>query len=164
MDKSYFLEVAEYNIWANNIVMSWLKDISSDQWSQPVVSSFGNLEATTLHIAAAESIWLDRLRKYDSPVWLPHVMNPGKEETLELWTKASKELRDFIQDFDENDLNEQLYFKRINGESSSMSNLHIFAHVFNHSTYHRGQLLTLLRQVGYEKVTGTDMLLFFRKN
>jgi len=39
----------------------------------------------------------------------------------------------------------------------------ILSHVFNHSTYHRGQLVTLFRQVGFTDVTSTDLLLYYRK-
>ena len=36
-------------------------------------------------------------------------------------------------------------------------------HIFNHATYHRGQLVTMLRQLGVEKIPGTDFVLFCRK-
>ncbi len=163
MDKSYFLEIAHYNIWANHIVHNWLHEISDEQWSQKIVSSFDSIGATALHLAGAERIWLDRLRAVEKPVWLPNKMQPVRTETLGEWSRASEGLIDFISNVDPSTLEEILSFKRINGDPVQMKIYHVFAHVFNHSTYHRGQLLMMLRQVGYEKVSGTDMLVYFRK-
>ncbi len=162
MNKSYFLELADYNIWANEITQKWLKAITTAQWSAPIVSSFGNIEATALHIAAAETIWLERLLQVKSPVWLSYQTNPNRDETLRIWSSASLNIKSFIQDLDENNLQTNLNFRRRNGEENSMKIYQILAHVFNHSTYHRGQILTMLRQLGFNEVSGTDMLLFFQ--
>lgn len=163
MTLQYFQELANYNIWANDINIDWLESITEEQWNQPVVSSFGSIGATVLHIAGAERIWHDRVIKAESPVWLPNVFKGNKHETLELWKMNSLNLKVFLEKFDADQMNTPLTFKRINGESYEMLHYHVFAHVFNHSTYHRGQILLMLRQVGYEQVSSTDMLGFFRK-
>ena len=36
-------------------------------------------------------------------------------------------------------------------------------HVFNHGTYHRGQLVTILRELGVEKIPQTDFIVWSRK-
>lgn len=162
MNKSYFSELADYNIWANEIIQNWLKAITIAQWSAPIVSSFGNIEATALHIAAAETIWLERLLQVKSPVWLSYQTNPNRDETVRIWTGASLNLKTYVHDMDESHLQTMLNFKRRNGEENSMKIYQILAHVFNHSTYHRGQILTMLRQLGFNEVSGTDMLLFFQ--
>jgi uncharacterized damage-inducible protein DinB len=163
MTKQYFIEVAEYNIWANNIVLSWLNNINDEQWSKHVESSFNSIAETVLHIAGAETIWLDRLNKLESPVWLPSVFKGTKDETIELWQKSSAGLKKAVEVFDQSRMMEKLAFKRINGDKYEMPHYQVFAHVFNHSTYHRGQLVTMLRQVGFTNVGSTDMLGFFRK-
>ncbi|WP_430270522.1 DinB family protein, partial [Pseudoalteromonas piscicida] len=43
MNKNYFLELAEYNIWANQTVSGWLEQISEEQWTMPLVSSFNSV-------------------------------------------------------------------------------------------------------------------------
>jgi uncharacterized damage-inducible protein DinB len=35
--------------------------------------------------------------------------------------------------------------------------------VMNHGTYHRGQIVNMLRQVGQQKIPGTDFILWCRK-
>jgi uncharacterized damage-inducible protein DinB len=163
MTKQYFLELAQYNIWANYIVHGWFEKINDEQWEQPVVSSFESIAATALHIAGAETIWLDRLNKAVSPVWLPAVFKGNKKDIMDLWKKASVGLKAFVENFDEAALTGVLSFKRINGEAYTMAYYQVFTHIFNHSSYHRGQLVTLLRQVGFTHVGSTDLLGFFRK-
>ena len=163
MTKNYFIQLADYNIWANNIVHSWFEKITDEQWEQLVISSFDSIEATALHIAGAETIWLDRLNQVQVPVWLPSLFKGTKNDILDLWKKSSQNLKSFIENFDETKLQVNLSFKRLNGDAYEMPYYQLFAHVFNHSTYHRGQIVTLLRQVGFTDVSSTDMSGFFRK-
>lgn len=162
MTKNYFIELAGYNIWANGIACAWFEKISDTQWTQYITSSFNSIEATILHIAGAEQIWLDRMNKVDNPVWLPSVFKGSKDQHIALWKKCSEGLKNFVAGLDENHLNINLDFKRLNGDAYSMPYYQVLAHVFNHSTYHRGQLVTLLRQVGFTDVQATDLLGFYK--
>lgn len=162
MTKQYFIELADFNVWANNIVHSWLDTVTDEQWEKPIVSSFNSIGETVLHIAGAEITWLDRLKNVSAPIWLPQVFKGSKEELLEIWKKASTDLKVFVENFDDKDLDQPMIFKRLNGEENRMPYYQVFAHVFNHSTYHRGQLVTMLRQAGYTEVRSTDMLMYFR--
>ncbi len=162
MTISYFQELADYNIWANTIVAQWLDKITEGQWSMPITSSFGSIAITTVHIASAEKIWLDRLMKVKSPIWLQSGYVGTKLETIELLLQGSQNLKSFLSTKDSTDLNKIFEFKRINGEPYAMLYYQALAHVFNHSTYHRGQILTMLRQVGFDQVGSTDMLGYFR--
>jgi uncharacterized damage-inducible protein DinB len=161
--KKYFIELAGYNIWANDIVHSWLNRIDEQQWEQPLVSSFESIAATALHIAGAETIWLERLKDVKQPTWLPGVFKGNKKELLDLWKSASKNLEIFIDGFDEKKLEDIFTYRRINGQVFQIQYKKVFAHILNHSSYHRGQLVTLLRQVGFTDLGSTDLTTFYLK-
>jgi uncharacterized damage-inducible protein DinB len=72
-------------------------------------------------------------------------------------------LKKFVEGYNEDALMDKLVFRRINGDRYEMPHYQVFAHIFNHSTYHRGQLVTMLRQVGFTDVGSTDKLGFYRK-
>jgi uncharacterized damage-inducible protein DinB len=163
MTQKYFLQLADYNVWANDIVHSWFDKISDEQWNQPLVSSFETIEATALHVAGSETIWLDRLNKVGSPIWLPAVFKGSKNEIINLWKKTSADLKVFVENLDETKMESILRFTRLNGITYEMPHYQVLAHVFNHSSYHRGQLVTLLRQVGFTDVSSTDLSGFFSK-
>lgn len=163
MTKQYFQELAAYNLWANNIVCNWLEQINDEQWTREIISSFNSIQETVLHVISAEKAWLERFKKNPNIVWLQNDFKGTKDEHIQLWKATSTELKSFIYAFDENDLNTNLDFKRLNGEAYSMPYYQLFAHVVNHATYHRGQLVTMLRQAGFNGVGSTDLLGAYRK-
>lgn len=163
MTLSYFIELADYNIWANREAIQWLENITPAQWSQPIVSSFGSIEATVIHLAGAEKLWRERLVNIHPATLLPGDLNISKTELLDLWRTASVQLKDAVLQLVPNQMQSIMAFKRLNGEPVEMEYYHALAHIFNHSTYHRGQLLTLLKQAGHQDISSTDMLVYFRK-
>ena len=161
MTKDHFTILADYNVWANDIVHSWFDAISVEQWTQNIVSSFPSLAETALHTAGAETVWLDRLCQTDEPRQLKAFVNGNKSEVQDLWRKSSLGLKSFVENFDERKLTEDLSFKRGDGKTYSLEYFQILSHVFNHSTYHRGQIVTMLRQVGYTNLKSLDLSTYF---
>ena len=162
MTKDYFKEAAEYNLWANTIICGWLEQINDEQWTKEIISSFNTIQETVLHIISAEKAWVQRFKKQPFE-WLQTTYKGSKEEHIKLWKENSAELKAFVDAFDENDLDKNLDFKRLNGDAYSMPYYQLFAHVVNHATYHRGQLVTMLRQAGFEGISSTDLLGVYRK-
>jgi len=162
MTKAYLQELGDFNLWANGIVCNWLEQINDAQWTMEITSSFNSIQETVLHVISAENAWLQRFKK-EPFEWLQSTYKGTKEEHIKLWLQTSTDLKIFIDGFNENDLSTMLDFKRLNGEAYSMPYYQLFAHVVNHATYHRGQLVTMLRQAGFTGVTSTDLLGFYRK-
>ncbi|MBK8701434.1 MAG: DinB family protein [Saprospiraceae bacterium] len=163
MNIAYFQELSAYNVWANQLVCGWLKQLTAGQWTQPIISSFGSIADTTIHIAGAEKIWLDRLNQVENPIWLPAVFKGSQAEALSLWQQASVELTAFVRHMEDHKLNTAMSFRRINGDVNELSHYQVLAHVFNHTTHHRGQLITMLRQLGFTAVSSTDVLRFYNE-
>jgi uncharacterized damage-inducible protein DinB len=163
MAKQYFKELAEFNLWANNIVCNWLEEITDEQWTRQLASSFNSIQQTVLHIISAEKAWQGRFKKNPNVVFLQSNYKGSKNEHIALWKESSEGLKTFIENFDEKELNVNLDFKRLNGDAFSMPYYQLLAHVINHATYHRGQLVTMLREVGFTNVQSTDLLNFYRK-
>jgi uncharacterized damage-inducible protein DinB len=163
MTKEYFTDLAKYNRWANEKIISWCQAIDDEQWNQEIVSSFPRIAATVLHIVGAEQIWAERLQNVKNPDWLPSTFIGDKDDTIAAWRKSSDLLIQFTEIMHPERLLENQYYKRINGEEFTQPVYEILSHVFNHSTYHRGQIVTMLRQVGFEDVSSTDLLNYYRK-
>ncbi len=163
MTKTYLLELADYNIWANDKLTDWLSQISLEQFEQPLVGSFKNIHETTLHIVSAEQIWYQRLQNV-TPEWLASNFQGDKYMMLEIWKRKSSNLKQYIVDSSEEELMEKFAFSTRDGTPFYMERYKALAHVFNHSTFHRGQLITLLRQVGFTGISTTDLINYYREN
>ncbi len=161
MDLKYFKGLMAYNAWANTKMLSWLHSISESQWNQTIESSFPNIRETVLHILGAEYIWLQRLCEVNETVWVPAVFDGSNTELMEALENASADLERFLETFAIENLWNTVYFKRINGENQSLKNFEIFAHVVNHSSYHRGQVVTMLSQVGFKDISSLDLMTFY---
>ena len=160
MNKSYFLELAQYNIWANQKMTHWLSQISEEQWSQKLVGSFESIEATAIHTAGAEKVWWERLNNQTQP-FLNLTFKGDKNDLVEIWKNASENLKNYVSEISEEGLQETFAYKNLKGEAFSRVRYQAIAHVFNHSTYHRGQLVNYLRQVGFTDVNTTDLIYFY---
>lgn len=160
MNKNYFIELAQYNIWANQKMINWLSQISEEQWSQKLIGSFDSIEATAIHTAGAEKVWLERLNNQAQP-FLNLSFKGNKNDLIEIWKNASENLKNYVSEISEEELQEIFSYKNLKGEPLSRVKYQVIAHVFNHSTYHRGQLVNYLRQVGFTNVETTDLIYFY---
>jgi uncharacterized damage-inducible protein DinB len=159
--KDYFIELAEFSRWADDRVMSWLSQITEETWNQEAVSSFGSIRDTAVHIVSAQNIWLDFWTKAQQPTYLSSEFTGSRAELIDIWTRTSTALNDFIKRYPAADYSTAIQVRKPNGEMNTMEFRKTFPHMINHSTYHRGQLVTLLRQAGFLNLSNTDLFTFY---
>ena len=157
MLKAYFTDLSAYNSWANYKAMDWLCQIDDEQWERANVSSFSSVKKTAVHLASAEKIWIDFWTAVKNPVYLSSEFAGTRDELIDIWSAASKGLDSFIQRHPEEDYMRSVIFVYPNGKTGQMPYYQTFAHIINHSTYHRGQLVTLMRQAGYNQFSSIDL-------
>lgn len=161
MNKSYFTAIADYNAWVSSIAISWLKQISEEQWQQEINSSFSSVRLTTLHMVSAEKVWLDFWKGIPQPTFLSATFTGTKQDLISIWKQASEEVKQYMASCSEQDYQRSVRFGWA-GQSWELEFWQTVAHFNNHATYHRGQLVTLLRQVGFSSFSNTDMATYFR--
>ena len=162
MIENYFTELSAFNLSTTNTVCSWLEKISDEQWNASVISSFGSIQETVLHVISAENAWVERFHKKENVVRFEDEFQGTREEHIALWKNSSEQFKNFVTSFDETKLNDEFSFKRFNGAPSSAKYYQAFAHAINHATYHRGQIVTMLRQVGFAGLQSTDLIGYYR--
>ncbi len=161
ISKEYLKALADYNIWTDNIIMEWLDQIDDRQWEQPVVSSFSSIKQTVLHMVSAKKIWIDFWTNVPDPAYLSAGFKGTKNELIGIWKKASVDLKNFMETFPEENYQQPITFKYPKGGEGRMAFWQTFPHFINHATYHRGQLVTMLRQAGFTGFTSTDLATYF---
>ena len=86
----------------------------------------------------------------------------GTPDDPEAQWEIDAEMMDFIIQFPESDLEKSMAYTTTQGKSHINLFQHMFTHLLNHSTYHRGQLASLLRQAGAVP-NATDLILYYRQ-
>jgi uncharacterized damage-inducible protein DinB len=145
-----------YTAWANERVFEAAEALAPPDAVRPVGGSFPSVRDTLAHIAAADWIWLCRWTG-ESPRGWPTWANGSIGEIREEWRRIQAGRLDFIGGLVDADLEREISFTRINGESDRASIGFLLQHVVNHSTYHRGQVASQLRLLGVTPPS-TDLL------
>jgi uncharacterized damage-inducible protein DinB len=152
----------EFNAWANRRMLGAVAAVRPEEFLRPLGSSFGSLRDTTAHIYGAEWIWLERFQGR-SPASLPDAAEFQDVASLrEKWTELEARLHKFVGSLTQEDLNRALEYKTLKFGVYSNPLWQSMQHVVNHGTYHRGQVTTLLRQLGAQTVL-TDLMHYYRE-
>jgi uncharacterized damage-inducible protein DinB len=150
-----------YTEWANERILESIRGLSEDQLTRTLESSFPTIRATMAHIVMAEWVWLQRWKGV-SPTAVPEWARDAALETIEENLHAIEaERAALIASLDDDALQRELSYRKIDGTPHVHRIGDLMLHVANHSTYHRGQLTTMLRQVG-AKPPSTDLIVYLR--
>ncbi len=151
-----------YNKWANERLLTASAALSEEQLTRDLRSSFPSVLATLTHILQAEWVWLERWTG-NSPTGFPDAGNLGDTAALrQKWEEIEGRRQEFFAGLTDERLKEELRYRTIHGDEFRAPLWQLLRHVANHSTYHRGQVTTLLRQLGASPPS-TDLVLFHRE-
>ena len=162
--KEIILNYTHYNLWANRLISEVLLRVPDEQARQEMGGSFSSLQKTAEHVWVAECIWLQRLHMVEQ-VMVPSQASHGDMGDLcKQWLQCSEGLDNFATDIrDDRGLEHTFHYYNMAGEHQKSTVWECLHHVCNHSTFHRGQMVTLLRQLGISKIPSTDLITYYRK-
>ncbi len=151
----------EYNRWANRRTREAVARVSPEQFGREIGGSYGSLRSTLAHLVAAEWVWVRRW-KGASPTAPPFEDRELTLETLAAkWQPIETETQAYLDALTAADLEQTIHYSNTRGQPFAEPLWQQLLHVVNHSSYHRGQVVTLLRQLDAEPL-GTDLIAFFR--
>lgn len=157
-----FSRYVSYNVWANKAIADFLVDKDDNLLDKEIISSFRSIRRTIFHIADAQYVWLSRL-KGTSPTEFPS-KNMRADEAIPALMNTSVAYQLHCNGKSDGFWNEVITFKAMDGTEYKEAIGNITMHVMNHSTFHRGQLITMFRQVGFDgKMPRTDLIAYQRE-
>ncbi|HEX4966082.1 MAG TPA: DinB family protein [Thermoanaerobaculia bacterium] len=155
-------ELFGYESWATALMFSAAEALTQEQREALAASSFPSISATLAHIVAVEWIWLRRWLG-DSPKSMPAWADKPTLAELKVQLAAVEaERTSFLAPLTDADLEVAVSYRAPDGLAFSHPLGQLIRHVVNHSTYHRGQLATLLRQLGHTP-PNTDFTRYLRE-
>lgn len=154
-------ELLKYTLWADRKVLAAVKEMDPDHVVRDAGASFGSLLGTMAHLLGAEQVWLSRF--VGNPMGrLPTIDDWPDLESLVLgFEETWPQLEFFLASITNEQLHGEVQWTNSKGETYRRILWQAVVHMVNHSTFHRGQVVLLMRQMGYEPPS-TDMIYFFR--
>lgn len=147
--RKYFLNLYQYNQWANERVLSGLQRQNVDKEEILKIMS---------HVVSALFIWLSRIEG-KSPAPFPLWKIYPLQELIAMNEEITRRWLDFVQNHD--DFNWEMSYNNYVGDPYTNNVEQIMIHLVNHSSYHRAQVALLLRQNGMQPVN-TDFITYDR--
>ena len=162
MKPEEMLALYDYNAWADRRVLEAASALSKEEFLKPMGSSFSSIRDTLGHIFGVEWLWLERFQGR-SPASIP-----DGEEFTEInilkarWMEFEPTLLKFVRGLSESDLDRVMEYKTMKFGVYTNPLWQSMLHLVNHGTYHRGQVTTMLRQLGTQPIL-TDLMHFYRE-
>jgi len=160
MDIAFIRELYAYNHWANQKTLAAASQLDEEKFTRSLGNSFSSVRDTLVHILGAERIWLERWNNRSPRALLSVKELPTVAAIAARWKQVEEERNNFLQGLTPAALNTAISYVNPRGETWSYPLWQQLVHVVNHSSYHRGQITTLLRQLGAQPVS-TDLLLYY---
>ncbi|MGE5519907.1 MAG: DinB family protein [Candidatus Dadabacteria bacterium] len=161
--KEVYIQLAAYHVWANKQLFEFISTLPEEQQLAEIKSSFPGVHATLLHLYDSEAIWWQRVKMQERIISPAESFHGNTSELIYQILRQNREWQNYITDLQEHVfLHEFIYFNS-RKEKFKQPIYQMLTHVFNHGTYHRGQIVTILRQLGIEKIPATDFIIWSRR-
>jgi uncharacterized damage-inducible protein DinB len=151
-----------YDAWANRRMMDACAALPSEQFTRDLGSSFCSVRDTLAHIMGAQWIWLERFHGRSPNSFLPAEQFADVASLRTRWNEVQNDLIAYVGGLSAADLERRFDYRDMKGNAYSSVVWQTLQHLANHGTYHRGQVTTLLRQLGAKPI-GTDLIGFYRE-
>ena len=151
--------LARYNRWMNQRVYDCCASLSDEQRKQDMGAFFGSIHGTLNHLLLADRLWMGRFQGEQFRVSsLDQELYADFAELRAARESEDERIVEWAASLTQRDLDGELrYMSMVNPQPRSFPFQIAVSHFFNHQTHHRGQLTTLLSQLGVD-VGVTDLI------
>jgi uncharacterized damage-inducible protein DinB len=150
-----------YSAWGTRQVLDACAGLTPEQLDKGLGASHSSILRTFRHIYDAERVWLRRLLAPDNELLPP---GPAPEYSFEYlvqsWPQLWEGYREWLNNSSETDLTLELLTVLPDGGRFCVPRWQIVLHAINHSSFHRGQMVTMLRAFDITP-PNTDMTAYY---
>lgn len=134
--------------------------LAPEQYTKDLGNSFASVRDTVVHIYASEWNWYHRWIGTSPTSMRDPAQFPDVNSVRMAWRSQEEKVRLFVGSIGDANLSRVFEYRQMNGEHAKSVFWHMLQHLVNHASYHRGQITTMLRQLGATPI-GTDMSRFY---
>jgi uncharacterized damage-inducible protein DinB len=156
--------LVDYNYWARDRVLDAAERLTPEQLTRDLGSSFPSVRDTLVHIFSAERVWCARWEGESPQAMLDPAAFPDVAGIRAAWGEQEQKVRGILAQLGENGITRAIEYRAFNGRVQAQPFWQMLQHVVNHGSYHRGQVTTLLRQLGAAPPASVDLIAFYREH
>jgi uncharacterized damage-inducible protein DinB len=152
----------QYNQWADRRLLDACASLSNEQFTRNLGSSFSSVRDTVVHLYGAEYVWNERIQGRSPSALISSAGFPDLASIRAKLEEMDAYYIDFVSRMTQQDMDRVIRYKSFTGDEFSNPLWQSLHQLTNHATYHRGQVVTLLRQLGVKAVS-TDLIMYYRE-
>jgi uncharacterized damage-inducible protein DinB len=158
--KDYFVRMSRYNRWMNENLYAACATLPDSVRKEDRGAFFRSIHGILNHLLLADGTWMARFRGEPNPYHaLDQEVCADFDELRRAREALDAEIEAYVRSLEEADLSGLLTFRFMSAGGGERTEIvwRVLIHLFNHQTHHRGQLTTLLDQLGCD-YHATDIL------
>ena len=153
----------DYHYWARDRLLDAVDRLGAEEFHRDLGNSFGSVRDTLVHLVSAEWIWCSRWEGQGPSGHLPTEDFETVQDVRARWNEEERRVRDFVSRLGPDGVGRVLEYAPLGGRSMRSVFWQMLQHVVNHASYHRGQVTTMLRQLGSPPPKSQDLITFYRE-
>ena len=162
MTKEEIADLFGYDKWATDRTLEAMSSVPSEVYLRDLHSSHGGIHGTLVHIYGASLAWLRRWKGVSRAALTPVTETRDLPTLKAAWGRYYEELQEYLAGVEDSTMARSLAYTDLRGNPHAEPLYQQMQHVANHASYHRGQLVTMMRQVDAKPVS-TDLIAFYRE-
>lgn len=143
---------AAYNAWAHTTLVNWLRTKAPELMDTEVPSSFNTIRKTLVHIWQTQEYWFSVV---SNTAYAPEEFTGTLEELLDGIVAHSDKVAQYVKEMREEDLQDKALVTNPWFECN-FNKFEYLIQFVNHGSYHRGQIITIGRNLGFTDAPMTD--------
>lgn len=160
--KKLLEQYAAHNVWAHQKMFDVTSRLTEEQINRHIPCSFSSIYKTVLHLLDAETMWWQRL-KLQEHVEKPSTTFVGSFADLETkLMQQSRQWQEWVYNANDLQLSHVFAYQNTRKEQFKQPVNEVLLHLFNHGTYHRGQLVAMFHQLDVKEIPATDFIVYTR--
>lgn len=162
MNADYFRMLFDYNYWAHRRVWDCIIQLTDEQFSHDIGYSWRSIHGQVVHTMGAEWIWFSRIQGTSPTAMFKNEDYPTRDAVRARWDEIEANARAYLANLEDSYLGQTIHYQTTSGKPMSNRLWHILAHLANHGTDHRAQILAMLHQLGTPTLE-QDIIFYLRE-
>jgi uncharacterized damage-inducible protein DinB len=155
--------LVDYHYWARDRLFIAVDALTEEQLRRPLGNSFPSVFDTVVHLCGADWIWRSRWEGV-SPMALPKPeLYDDLAKVRAAWHDEERRIREIVNRLGPEGITRPIEYQGWDGRRQAQPFWQMLQHLVNHGSYHRGQVTTMLRQLGVQPAKSMDLIAFYRE-